>query len=112
MADLDKKPAHETLSEIAEQKRNELHTINNYKPDGEQIEYNTATTPITQGAGGEYSEQNLDAISDGDVRGKGYLGSDSGKDKPNRVGNTDDIIERNKEVVKNVYNTDKEYPNF
>lgn len=112
MADIDKKPAHELLSEIAKQKREELHTINNYKPDGEQYEYNTATNPISPGAGGEYSEQNPDAVSDGDVRGKGYLGTDSGKDKPDKVGNVDDVTERKKEVVKNVYNTENEYPNF
>lgn len=112
MADIVNKPANKILSEVAKQKRDELHTINNYKPDADEVEYNTGLIPITPGAGGEYSEQNPDAVSDGDLRGKGYLGSDSGKDKPDSVGNRDDVTERKKEVVKNVYNTKNEYPNF
>jgi hypothetical protein len=105
--------AQEQLDEVAKQKREELFTVNNYKPtESDANEYNTAYQPGTPYAGGEYSEQSPDAVSDGDQMGKGYLGSDIGKDQPEKVGSSDDIVERKKEVVKNVYNTAKEYPNF
>ena len=106
------KPAHQSLTEIAEQKRKELFTMNNYQTQNGELEYNTALQPGTPGAGGEYSAENPDAVSDGDSKGKGYLGTDIGKDQPNKVGNSDDIVERKKEIVKNVYTTANEYPNF
>lgn len=105
--------AKEQLDAMASQKRGEFFTINNYKPtESDATEYNTAYNPGTPYAGGEYSEQNPDAVSNGDAMGKGYLGSDTGKDNMDAVGSSDDIVERKKEVVKNTYNTTKEYPNF
>lgn len=105
--------AQQQLDEVAKQKREELFTTNNYKPTtSDANQYNTVYQPGTPSAGGEYSEQNPDAISDGDTQGKGYLGSDIGKDQPEKVGNVDDITERKKEIVKNTYTTAKEYPNF
>jgi len=105
--------AKEQLDDVATQKRSESFTINNYKPtESTPTEYNTVLNPGTPYAGGEYSEQNPDAVSNGDVMGKGYLGSDMGKDNMDAVGSSDDINERKKEIVKNTYGTTKEYPNF
>ena len=104
--------AREQLDQVASQKRGELFTINNYKPTDTDSEYNTVFNPGTPYVGGEYSEQNPDAVSNGDVMGKGYLGSDIGKDAYNEVGSSDDIVERGKEMVKNTYGTSNEYPNF
>lgn len=105
--------AREQLDAIAAQKRGEQFTINNYKPtESDATQYNTVFQPGTPYAGGEYSEQNPDAVSNGDGMGKGYLGSDIGKDNPAAVGSSDDIVERGKETVKNTYGTVKEYPNF
>lgn len=104
--------AREQLDQVAAQKRGELFTINNYKPTDTDAEYNTTFNPGTPYAGGEYSEQNPDAVSNGDVMGKGYLGSDIGKDAYSDVGSSDDIMERKKEMVKNTYGTTNEYPNF
>ena len=105
--------AREQLDQIAEQKRTELFTINNYKPtESDASQYNTVYQPGTPYAGGEYSEQNPDAVSNGDAMGKGYLGSDIGKDQPAAVGSNEDIVERKKEVVKNTFTTANEYPNF
>ncbi len=105
--------AREQLDQVAEQKRLEQFTINNYKPtESDANEYNTVYQPGTPYAGGEYSEQNADAVSTGDAMGKGYLGSDIGKDLVDVVGSSDDIAERKKEIVKNSYNTANEYPNF
>ena len=105
--------AKQQLDTIAAQKRNELFTINNYKPtESDPTEYNTIYQPGTPYAGGEYSEQNPDAVSNGDVMGKGYLGSDIGKDNVDAVGSSEVIVERKKEVVKNAYATTNEYPNF
>ncbi len=105
--------AREQLDQVAAQKRGEQFTVNNYKPtESDASEYNTAFLPGTPYAGGEYSEQNPDAVSNGDVMGKGYLGSDIGKDAPDAVGSSEDIVERKQETVKNVYGTANEYPNF
>jgi hypothetical protein len=105
--------AKEQLDEVASQKREQLFTINNYKPtESEATEYNTATQPGTPYAGGEYSEQNPDAVSDGDAMGKGFLGTGTGKDEPDKVGSSQDIVERKNETVKNTYGTANEYPNF
>ena len=104
--------AQQQLDAIAAQKRGELFTINNYKPTDTATEYNTAYQPGTPYAGGEYSEQNPDAVSNGDAMGKGYLGTDIGKDNPSAVGSSDDIIERGQETIQNTYGTANEYPNF
>lgn len=104
--------AREQLDQIALQKRNELFTINNYKPIQGETEYNTAFQPATPYAGGEYSELNPDAVSNGDAMGKGYLGNDLGLNNPDGVGSNEDIVERKQEMVKNSYGTTNEYPNF
>jgi len=105
--------AKEQLDQMANQKRIELMTINHYKPvDSDATEYNTVFQPGTPGAGGEYSEMNPDAISDGDTMGKGYLGTDLGTDQLGSVGNSVDIAERTQEIIKNTYKRENEYPNF
>lgn len=105
--------AREQLDAVAAQKRGEQFTINNYKPtESDATEYVTSYQPGTPYAGGEYSEYNPDAVSNGDAMGKGYLGTDIGKDNPQAVGSNQDIIERKQETIKNAYGTTNEYPNF
>ena len=107
-------PAHDQLSLVADQYRKELFTKNGYKPTGQDanLQYDVNFLPGEPRAGGEYSDLSPDAISDGDDMGRGYNGTDLGKDLPDKVGTIVDQVERKDEIVKNTYKTTNEYPNF
>jgi len=105
--------AHFTLTQVAEQMRKDLMTKNGYKPaTNMDTTYEVDYIPGDPKSPGEYGEMNPDAISDGDGRGRGYMGSDIGKDLPDSVGNVTDQQERKIELVKNTYKPTNEYPNF
>jgi len=60
--------------------------------------------------GNQYSATNEDALADGDRLGRGtgvFLDVYN-----SAAGTIDDITERNKEVVINKFNRDRQYPNF
>jgi hypothetical protein len=74
-----KQEAFETLTNVANEERKKLEVKNEY-----QINEN-------------YTDGHPNAISDGDEKGK------------NEIGSSVDILERNKGIVKNLFNNNKTY---